>query len=204
MSHYGQQQQGYSGQYNNAGYDNSGSYPPQQQQDPNYGNGSAPPYSAYPIAGGMGSSGYPSTGGGYPGSPGFNPLVANGNINNSNSNYNNSNLSHSNSQYNNGPMNAGYDASSNNNINNNEYGQHYQSGALNYQQSIYNPPSHQHQNLNQSQNQTYNQGQQQSGMSPAINNTPAPVPDRAQAPKPEGDYPVVMAIDFGNCGNVPV
>ncbi|KAF9335389.1 hypothetical protein BG006_000176 [Podila minutissima] len=204
MSHYGQQQQGYSGQYNNAGYDNSGSYPPQQQQDPNYGNGSAPPYSAYPIAGGMGPNGYPSTGGGYPGSPGFNPPVTNGNINNSNSNHNNSNLSHSsshNSQYNNGPMNGGYDASSNNNIsnnsNNNEYGQHYQSGALNYQQSIYNPPSHQHQNLNQSQNQTYNQGQQQSGMSLATNNTPAPVSDRAQAPQPEGDYPVVMAIDFG-------
>ncbi|KAG0082375.1 hypothetical protein BGZ92_011802, partial [Podila epicladia] len=195
MSHYGQQQQGYSGQYNNAGYDNSGAYPPQQQQDPSYGTGSAPPYSAYPVAGGMGPSGYSSTGGGYPGSPGFNPSVVN---------YNNSNLSHSsshNSQYNNGPMNGAYDASSNNNINSNsnsnEYGQHYQSGGLNYQQSIYNPPPHQHQNQNQSQNQTYNQGQQQPGMSPAINNTPAPLSDRAQAPQPEGDYPVVMAIDFG-------
>ncbi|KAF9316177.1 hypothetical protein BG003_002266 [Podila horticola] len=193
MSHYGQQQQGYSGQYNNAGYDNSGTYPPQQQQDPNYVNGTAPPYSAYP-AGGMGpnNNGYPSSGGGYTGSPGFNPSVAN-----ANNNYNN-NLNHSsshNSTYSNGPMNGGYDASSSSN---NDYGQQYQSGALTYQQSIYNAPSHhQQQNLNQSQNQTYSHGQQQSGMSPATNNTPAPVPNRAQAPQPEGDYPVVMAIDFG-------
>lgn len=197
MSHYGQQQQGYSGQYNNAGYDNSGTYPPQQQQDPNYVNGTAPPYSAYP-AGGMGpnNNGYPSSGGGYTGSPGFNPSVAN-----ANNNYNN-NLNHSsshNSTYSNGPMNGGYDASSSSN---NDYGQQYQSGALTYQQSIYNAPSHhQQQNLNQSQNQTYSHGQQQSGMSPATNNTPAPVPNRAQAPQPEGDYPVVMAIDFGNCAN---
>ncbi|KAF9207996.1 hypothetical protein BGZ59_010842, partial [Podila verticillata] len=194
MSQYGQQQQGYPGQYNNAGYDNSGTYPPQQQQDPNYGNGSAPPYSAYPVAGGMGQPNNSSPGGGYPGSPGFNPSAVNG------SNYNNNNLNHSNShnsQYNNGPMNGGYDA--NNNNGNANYGQQYQSGALNYQQSIYNPSSHhqQQQNQNQSQSQNYNQSQQQPGMSPGTNNGPAPVPNRAQAPQPEGDYPVVMAIDFG-------
>ncbi|KAF9376405.1 hypothetical protein CPB97_010825 [Podila verticillata] len=187
MSHYGQQQQGYPGQYNNAGYDNSGTYPPQQQHDPNYDSGAAPPYSAYPVGGGMGQP----NNNGYPGSPGFNPSVVNG------SNYNN-NLIHSNShnsQYNNGPMNGGYDTNNNSNIGNASYGQQYQSSAPTYQQSIYNPSSHQQQQ-NQNQSQNYNQNGQQPGMSPGTNN-PAPVLNRAQAPQPEGDYPVVMAIDFG-------
>ncbi|KAI1297011.1 hypothetical protein EDD11_007266 [Mortierella claussenii] len=194
MSHYGQQPP-YPGQNQGQGYgydpaavaSTGGHYPSQHDPNASYGASSGvPPYSAYP---GQPGPGGPS--GGYPASPAFNPMQANGNANgvypnggyssgtmgydsnsnvngNGNGNYNNGNLSYAPST-----SAGGYGIPA---------GQSYQAGGLNYQQSIYNqPPS---------------SSQPGPGMSP-ISNPPTPSQPRAEQPKPEGDYPVVMAIDFG-------
>ncbi|KAF9577025.1 hypothetical protein BGW38_008047, partial [Lunasporangiospora selenospora] len=136
------------------------------------------------------NGGYPNNGGGYDNnnSNNFN-YNYNNNNNNSSNNNNNDSGNYNDGNYNDGNYNDGNNFNNNNNNNNNQDGtnlQHssssasnfgggYQSGALNYQQSIYQP----------------NQSAQQQPS--AMTNVPA----RAQAPQPEGDYPVVMAIDFG-------
>ncbi|KAF9957267.1 hypothetical protein BGZ70_009566 [Mortierella alpina] len=218
---YPPQQQQQQQDYANQGYDPSAT----QGYDPNY-NGpsvSAPPYSAYPPAAGMmGGPANSNINGGYPASPAFNNMHLNtsnsmnngGGMNNNNNSYPNGNINaggmgggpNTNSGYDNNLSNSMNNMNMNNNgINNNNmnnmnnmnnginsnngtvnYGpppanQQYQSGGLTYQQTIYNPSP-----------------AKPAGMSPSSSNPPTPgQPSRAQAPQPEGDYPVVMAIDFG-------
>ncbi|CAO3566899.1 unnamed protein product [Mortierella alpina] len=222
-----QQQQDYANQgYDPSatqGYDPNAS----QGYDPNCNGPSvsAPPYSAYPPAAGMmGGPANNNINGGYPASPAFNNMhlntsnsMNNGGGMNNNNNYPNGNINAG--GMGGGPTNnGGYDNNlnnlsnsmnnmnmNNNGINNNNmnnmnnginsnngtvnYGpppanQQYQSGGLTYQQTIYNPSP-----------------AKPAGMSPSSSNPPTPgqpgQPSRAQAPQPEGDYPVVMAIDFG-------
>ncbi|KAF9426193.1 hypothetical protein BGZ76_002870 [Entomortierella beljakovae] len=113
--------------------------------------------------------------------------MGNNNMGNNNmgNNFNNNNNNNSGNGYdnnnNNNNANNGNTANNANNANNGSYGspgQSYQASALTYQQSIYNQPN----------------SQPAKGMSPGSN---AATPIRAQAPQPEKDYPVVMAIDFG-------
>ncbi|KAG0368676.1 hypothetical protein BGZ54_001435 [Gamsiella multidivaricata] len=174
MSHYG-----YPGQNNNGyGYDPSGGAYTGAQHDPN-----VPPYTPY-----SGNAGGPGPGGYVP-SPAFNPMQANSTPNLNGGGYpNNSNNSSNMMGYDNAHLNA--NNSNNNNLN---YapstasgygapplGQQYQAGGLTYQQTIHNPPPKPY----------------ASGQSP-IPNAATPSQPRAEQPKPEGDYPVVMAIDFG-------
>ncbi|KAG0198378.1 hypothetical protein BGX28_008195 [Mortierella sp. GBA30] len=220
-----QQQQDYSNQgYDptQAGYD-----PNNINYNNNGGNSgvSAPPYSAYPPAAGMmgqGNIGGPNpnpSGGGYPASPAFNNMHLNsshslnngnmnngsmnngmnnnypngnvnmggmGGVNNSNNGYDNMNMNNMNNNMNNMNMNNGLNNNNNSSVN---YGpppanQQYQAGGLTYQQTIYNPSP------------------AKTGQGTSPSSTPAtPIQpgqaSRAQAPQPEGDYPVVMAIDFG-------
>ncbi|KAF9903572.1 hypothetical protein EC991_003525 [Linnemannia zychae] len=217
---------GNSGAYdiNSASYDpnsyNSGTY--NNASAPPY---SAYPPSAGMMPGGAG--GMAGNNGGYPAaSPAFNPMHLNSNnsvssghnvggMNNysshgtvnlgSNSNgydnngYNNSNGydnsgNSANYNNNNGNMNNGGNYGNSNNYNGNNTGnnnsslqssptnQSYQAGALNYQGTVYNPNAASNMHNNNSSSPV---GQGQSN------------PDQAKAPQPEGDYPVVMAIDFG-------
>jgi len=146
---YDQQQAPYSPRHHHQQYN-------QQQHDahgygsPNPNGVSAPPYSAYPVASGMMAAGGPGQGG-YPPSPPFNPMHANGHR----AGYENgsNNFSHGTTAYGDVPVVAA--------------GHNYQQGGLTYQQTL---PSAQ----------------------PGAGGQ-----DRAQAPQPEGEYPVVMAIDFG-------
>ncbi|KAI1302181.1 hypothetical protein EDD11_005647 [Mortierella claussenii] len=200
-----QQQQQYDPNMNHPGYDPSQSYDPNNS----YGNGGAPPpFSAYPpstaIGAGSGPGGMP--GGmatGYPSSPAFNPMLAGSNTinhgppgNNTHSNsmngngmnsfsggsVNMGNMGNNNFNNNNGmtnSANANMNSGNNGNFGSPPANHSYQAGALNYQQSIYNPPSN---------------SQGAVGMSPSSN---PPTPMRAQALQPEKEYPIVMAIDFG-------
>ncbi|KAK3837930.1 MAG: hypothetical protein JOS17DRAFT_732223 [Linnemannia elongata] len=193
----------------------------------NYNNTSAPPYSAYPPSANMMSGGANSnTGGGYPGaSPAFNAMHLNSNNSvasshggggmNNYSSHGTVNLGnggniggggYDNSGYVNNNNNSGYDnngsngnygnnnnsgnfGNNNNSINNSNYNsppanQSYQTGQLNYQGTVYNPNAASNMQKNNNSGSPVNQGQ-------SFN------PDQAKAPQPEGDYPVVMAIDFG-------
>ncbi|KAF9120485.1 hypothetical protein BG015_006066 [Linnemannia schmuckeri] len=185
MSHYPYQGQG--GQ-NYGTYDQSAYLPQQhqhsqyqQQYDPNgYGNPgggggvSAPPYSAHPVASGMmAAGGGPSgPGNGYSPIPAFNSSYTNGGggyqTGGGYENYNDNGISNGsgNGNYNNGTMAYG-------NVPVPAAGHNYQGGGLTYQQTL---PS------------------TQPGGTVGGGGTGADV--RAQAPQPEGDYPVVMAIDF--------
>ncbi|KAF9290578.1 hypothetical protein BGZ68_006688 [Mortierella alpina] len=184
MSQYGQSPYGQHQQPSQpnpyGGYDPN-AYP--AQQDPNaYATGSptAPPYSAYPpTAGVMGNQ--PALGG-YAPSPAFNPMTLNNQNNNVNGGYptvydNNTNNTNFNTTNSNPNFGAGSPVPS---YGAPPLGQTYQPGGLTYQQSIYNP----------------NQQPVPAGMS-AGSQSANPAQARAQAPQPEGDYPVVMAIDFG-------
>ncbi|KAF9412390.1 hypothetical protein BGZ94_001047 [Podila epigama] len=106
---------------------------------------------------------------------------------NQSGNFDNSNINHNYSanDFNNNNSNAvGFNDNANGNGGNNNFssatsptsygspGQQYQAGGLNYQQTIHNPPA-------------------------PLRQSPTATPARAEAPKPEGDYPVVMGIDFG-------
>ncbi|KAF9178053.1 hypothetical protein BGZ51_003901 [Haplosporangium sp. Z 767] len=223
---YGQGGGGYPGQqqnpYGGGGYDPS-IYPPQQQQqhdysgnnvnsqgydpsnqgyDPNtnYSGTNAPPYTAYPpssnmLAGGPGAGvGMGAGPGGYPASPAFNNMHLNSTNSLNNGPGQGSNGMNMNNGYPSGSLGGmggpsnNYDSNTNMNNNSINYGpppsnQQYQASALNYQQTIYNPSAASH---------------VAPGISPSSNNPPTPSqPARAQQPQPEGDYPVVMAIDFG-------
>ncbi|KAF9969247.1 hypothetical protein BGZ73_008503 [Actinomortierella ambigua] len=209
MSHYGGQyptqqygggnydQHGGGGGYDpNAGYDHgAGGYPP-QPHDPGYSNGGASQgYGGYaPVATGM----LPASQGGY----------------NAHGGYNNTNA-------NNGNMNGGYPP---NGYDNNAMSQQqfpptpalsnagaYQGGGLNYQGSIYggspavshpgvpNMPAHASiQPIIPQQQQPIQQVQPIQPIQPVQPVQPAAQPIiRAQQPKPDAVYPVVMAIDFG-------
>ncbi|KAG0076919.1 hypothetical protein BGZ90_008000 [Linnemannia elongata] len=184
---------------------------------------SAYPPSANMLAGGVN----PNVGGGYPGaSPAFNPMHLNSNnsvasshggggMNNysshgtvnlgnggnngvngydnsgyGNNNNNNNGYDNTGSNGNYGNNNGNFGNNNNNSSNNSNYNspptnQSYQAGQLNYQGTVYNPNAASNmQNNNNNSGSPVSQGQ-------SFN------PDQAKAPQPEGDYPVVMAIDFG-------
>ncbi|KAG0196930.1 hypothetical protein BGX28_009539 [Mortierella sp. GBA30] len=191
MSQYGQSPYGQHQQPNQPyNYDPS-VYP---THDPNAnasGTTNASPYSAYPVASGVmagqghGQGGYPSS------SPAFNPTHTHQNnpvhggyptgtmgydhhTGNNFSNFNNTNPNFASPVPAPAPV-SGYGVQL-------PAGQTYQAGGLTYQQSIYNQPS--------------SQQHPPPGMPPG-SNLATPAQTRAQAPQPEGDYPVVMAIDFG-------
>ncbi|KAF9934468.1 hypothetical protein FBU30_001961 [Linnemannia zychae] len=125
---------------------------------------------------------------------GYNNSGSNGNYNSGNNgNYNNGNNGSFNNGNNNNSNSGNYGNNNNNNYNNNSNNnsntnlqssptnQSYQAGGLNYQGTVYNPNAASNNNNSSSpssQNQSFN-------------------PDQAKKPQPEGDYPVVMAIDFG-------
>ncbi|KAG0268188.1 hypothetical protein BGZ95_002567 [Linnemannia exigua] len=222
QQHDQQQQGGYNS--NSGAYDiNSASYDPNNYNSNNYNSASAPPYSAYPPSANMMSGGVGNNNvGAYPAaSPAFNPMHLNSNnsvspghnggggmnnysshgtvnlgnggnsggYDNNNGGYNNNNNNSNgydnsgnggnyNNSNNNGNINNGGNYGNNNNNSNNNTSlqssptnQSYQAGALNYQGTVYNP--------NAASNMQNNK------------------PGTAKAPQPEGDYPVVMAIDFG-------
>ncbi|KAF9100486.1 hypothetical protein BGX29_006535 [Mortierella sp. GBA35] len=106
---------------------------------------------------------------------GYDNSGSNGNYGNSNNmnNNNSGNFGNSGGTINNGGIN-----NSSGNYNSPPRNQSYQAGQLNYQGTVYNP------NAASNMQNNNNSG-------PSIN------PDQAKAPQPEGDYPVVMAIDFG-------
>ncbi|KAG0286405.1 hypothetical protein BGZ96_009469 [Linnemannia gamsii] len=109
------------------------------------------------------------------------------NNNGSNGNFGNNNNINSNSgNTNNNNNNSGnYGNNNSGNFNSPPANQSYQAGQLNYQGTVYNPNAASNmQNNNNSGSSPTSQGQ-------SVN------PDQAHAPQPEGDYPVVMAIDFG-------
>ncbi|KAF9114567.1 hypothetical protein BGX30_006540, partial [Mortierella sp. GBA39] len=182
MNHYPYQGQG--GQGQNQYYDQT-AHPSQhqhsqfqQQYDPNGygsprgGNGgvSAPAYSAHPVASGMMAAGG-DPGNGYMSSPAFNPSYINGGGGGGRGGgggYDNYN-GNGNANYNNGTTTA-YG-----NVPVPATGHNYQGGGLTYQQTL---PS--------------TQPGGAAGMSGQGGEDV-----RAQPPQPEGDYPVVMAIDFG-------
>ncbi|KAK3842611.1 MAG: hypothetical protein J3R72DRAFT_442725 [Linnemannia gamsii] len=193
-----QGQGGHGGGGQNYGYDQN-TYPPQHQQQqqqyqhhdtngygsPTMNNGggvSAPPYSAHPVASGMMAAGNGNgigNGNGYSSSPAFNPSYTNANGGGGGyqggggggayDNYNGGSGNGNGNNYSNSGTQQAYGS-----VPVPSAGHNYQQGGLTYQQTL---PSTQ-------------PGQGQGGQE-----TPDQV--KAQAPQPEGEYPVVMAIDFG-------
>ncbi|KAG0049468.1 hypothetical protein BGZ83_005744 [Gryganskiella cystojenkinii] len=207
-------------QYGNNGYNDPNAYnngasaPPYSAYPVGSGGGNNNNMGGGPVNGG---------GGGYSPSPAFNPMQLNSNGSINQGNYGTVNMHNGNNgNMNNGGMGNGGMAGNNyndmqnnnnnsnnsNNNNNNNYNnntsvappvnygppppnQQYQSGGLTYQQTI----------NNNNNNSNYNNGSNNvspkpSGMSPVTPVQPIQS-NRATAPQPEGDYPVVMAIDFG-------
>ncbi|KAF9135800.1 hypothetical protein BGX30_011438 [Mortierella sp. GBA39] len=113
---------------------------------------------------------------------GYDNNGSNGNYGNNNGTFGNNNNNNNNNNSNNSNNN-----SNSGNFNSPPTNQSYQAGQLNYQGTVYNPnaaSNMQNNNNNNNSGSPMSQGQ-------SLN------PDQAKAPQPEGEYPVVMAIDFG-------
>ncbi|KAG9064852.1 hypothetical protein KI688_003113 [Linnemannia hyalina] len=109
---------------------------------------------------------------------GYDNNGSNGNYGNNNGNFGNNN--------NNNNSNSSNSNSNSGNYSSPPANQSYQAGQLNYQGTVYNPNAA----SNMQNNNSNNSG------SPISQGQPLN-PDQAKAPQPEGEYPVVMAIDFG-------
>ncbi|KAG0327425.1 hypothetical protein BGZ99_007645 [Dissophora globulifera] len=178
MSYYGQHPYSGHSQQNPYGYDHAGgAYPQQQQQqqhDPNarYASGTISGHGMNAVNA-MGSSGAPPSSV-YPVASGMMAPGATGGYpaNPPFSPMHTNSTIGANGGYH--PSGMGYDPAGG-------YGSPahaFQMNGLNYQQTIHNqPPVTQH--------------------APGMSNPPPVSQPRAEQPKPEGDYPVVMAIDFG-------